>query len=83
MTTTTTTTTTPTTLTTLDGVAIHPFIDPAVGRHHEAMRCHPDRALPLGSGHHTTRPSWPEAALLYIRQEMSGLRNGLAPNPAI
>jgi len=34
------------------------------GRGAVPKRCgHPNRALPLGPGHHTTRPPWPEAAL--------------------
>ena len=35
-----------------------------VGRRPKAMHRHPNRALPLGPGHHTTRPPWPEAASL-------------------
>ena len=49
----------------------------------EAMRRHPNRALPLDSGHHATRPPWPEAALFYIQRDMVKLRNRLTPNPAI
>ena len=33
-----------------------------VGRRPEAMRRHPNQALPLGPGHRTARPPWPEAA---------------------
>ena len=53
------------------------------GRRPEAMRRHPNLALPLDPGHRATRQPEPEVALFYIRRDIAELRNRLTPNRAI